>query len=121
MSGLSVFRHFQNWQTSGIAIQRKTVTQDTYGDAIATWSTVSTVDGVLMPLTSSNHSDARFFAAQRGYDADYRLYVVATADIKVGDRAVHNGRLFAVNAVTNPMMAGDYLQVDMLWQSEKQA
>jgi hypothetical protein len=113
---MSLATDFPELIKSGFAIYRKgTGEQNTFGEVIAEWGNtpVTTVDGVLRPLTGHR----RFVASVHGYDADNRLYLDAPVDIREGDKVVFGDRSYEVHFVDDVMDLGELLQVDMQWVS----
>jgi hypothetical protein len=94
---------------------RKTTSTNSMFEEEDVWSDTpnETVDGVLRQLSGGK----RYVASIHGYDADFRFYCDAPADILPGDRLEYDGKRYQVKAVNNVMDADELLQIDLQWVS----
>lgn len=81
-----------------VAIQRRTVAQNSYGEAVPTWSTLATRWGRLEPLTGREAWQAQ----QARPDVTHRLTLRYYAGLLHRDRVQIDGATYQVESVTNP-------------------
>ena len=78
-----------------VTIQQKSISQDTYGAALETWSTLATVWANVEALSGREFFDSQQTVAQ----ADHRITIRYRADIKPAMRVVEGTRTFEIQAV----------------------
>lgn len=88
--------------------QRKTVTQDQYGDPIETWVTLGTIRGRLRTASVQERTAAALVAQV----VEYVVYLSPEADVQRGDRLVHPEATVEVTFVRNPSLAGHHLEAE---------
>lgn len=93
-----------------VTFQRATVTTNTLGENVQTWSDLVTTHARVEPLAGKE----RFAAMQQQAEVDYRVlcrYQAALADLAPDDRVLFAGQVFDVRAVINTDERNIELQV----------
>ena len=85
-----------------LVIQSRSTSQDTAGEAVATWTTVATVWADIAPISGRELVTAQAISAEISHQITLR-YQAALANTKAmaGMRAVYGGRNFNIHAVMN--------------------
>lgn len=81
-----------------ITIERKTATQNTYGEEIVTWATLTTVWADMRPVTGrESYTENQF---QSFADTKFRvLYSNVTRTLTTEDRVTYRGRTYDIVSV----------------------
>lgn len=90
-----------------IVIQRSTMTTDSWGNPIQTWSNYSTILGLLRQINGSKLDSSR----KDTTTTTHRLYCRLN-DIKPTDRVLYNNQTYSITRVNNVMGFDELLQVD---------
>lgn len=80
-----------------VTLQRRTVTNDSYGQPIETWSTVGDVWAEIKPLSGRQLETL----AEQFEDITHQITLRYSADIDAKDRLVYRDRYFEVLHVIN--------------------
>jgi len=94
--------------TTGITVQRRTITRDAAGGTIETWADHLSISGRIRQLSG----DDRLSADKDTVFATHRMYCML-ADIVETDRVVFSGITYAIKFIENPMLYGRFLQIDL--------
>lgn len=85
-----------------VAIQAKTLTQDAYGEMVATWATAETVWGELTPLIAGTREAFTQQGDQWQARVAYQCRLRHRELSPVTNRLLIEGRYFEVTAVMDP-------------------
>jgi SPP1 family predicted phage head-tail adaptor len=91
-----------------IEIQRRTLTQNAFGEFVEVWGLHLTIDGRIRPLNGNE----RLSADKTTLFATHRLYC-DVADITEVDRVVYQGKIYNIKFVSNVMNFNRHLQIDL--------
>ncbi len=81
-----------------VTIQQKSVTQDTYGAAVETWTALAMVWASVEPLQGKEYFSSQQMVAQ----VDHRIRIRYRAGITPAMRLVWGSRTFDIQAVIEP-------------------
>ena len=90
-----------------VAIQRQTVTRDSFGAEVVTWTDVATVWASVMALAGRELFDSRQTVAQ----VDHRVTIRHRADVRPAMRVVCGVRVFDIQAALDKEGRGRYLEL----------
>lgn len=93
-----------------VTFQTATITQNSVGEPVNSWSNIGTVWARVEPLAGKE----RFAAMQQQADVDYRItcrYSSTVAALAPEDRATWNGKTFDIKSVLNTETRDRELQV----------
>ncbi len=93
--------------TQEIALHRATLTPNAIGEQVKSYALEATFPGRLRPMTGKEAESAD----RKTLTATHRVYCGAR-DIRQTDRMIIGGRTYEVRFVSDPMSAGEFLQVD---------
>ena len=80
-----------------ITIQRRTMTDNEYGEPVETWADLVTVWAIYLPARGSE----RFAAAQQIAEIDTVFRIRFRQGITVTDRIIYNGKTYDIKAVVD--------------------
>lgn len=80
-----------------ITIQRKTLTDNEYGEPVETWADLVTLWAIYLPARGSE----RFAAQQQIAEIDTVFRIRYRQNITVTDRIIYNGRTYDIKAVVD--------------------
>ncbi len=108
---MSLSTDFPEVIKSGLEFRRPTRAANDYGELVKSYPVTAdfSVSGVLRQLSGNEI----YAASMHGYEADYRVYVDAPADIIEGDRMTYDGVNYDVVRVNDVMQTGEMLQIDL--------
>jgi len=84
---------------------------------ISSWATNLSFIGAIQNLKGTEVVRAE----KLGVEATHRLFVSGNPDLIAEDRLLYNGKYYIVTYVDNPMTAGDFLEIYLLYSDNYDA